>query len=121
MKNKFILMLGILSLIFLVIIISSNSLNHYSHSIGEQKKKALALSKTIAKALELPMFEGEMSTVQDILLTVGQLENLKRVHITNNLGVIRYSANPDRINTPTGSNIIIRAIKTKAKKALKDA
>ncbi len=113
MKNRFILMLGILNLIFLVIIISSHSLYHYHHSIDAQKEKAWALAKTISKALELPMLEGEMSTVQDILLTVGQLEDLKRVHITNDKGLIRYSAHPEKINTFTGSDIIIEAIKTK--------
>jgi len=113
MKNKFILMLGILSLIFLVIIISSHSLYHYYHSIDDQKEKAWALAKTISKALELPMLEGQMATVQDILLTVGQLEDLKRVHITNEKGIIRYSAQPQRINTSTGSTVIREAIKKK--------
>ncbi|MCK4993566.1 MAG: hypothetical protein KAS13_00795 [Candidatus Omnitrophica bacterium] len=113
MKNKFILMLGILSLIFLVIIISLNSLNHYNQSINDQKEKAWVLAKIISKAIELPMLEGEMSTVQDILLTVGQLENLKRVHITNELGVIRYSAHPEQINRMTGSEIIMNAIEKK--------
>ena len=114
MKNKFILMLGILSLIFLVIIISSHSFYHYYHSIEDQKEKAWALAKTISKALELPMLEGEMSTVQDILLTVGQLEDLKRVHITNDKGMIRYSGQPEKINTFTGSNIIMEAIRKKS-------
>lgn len=113
MKNKFIFMLGILSLIFLVIIISSNSLYHYRHSISEQKDKAWALAKTISKAIELPMRAGEMSTVQDMLLTVGQLENLKRVHITNEKGIIRYSSEPEKINTSTGSDIIMEAIQKK--------
>lgn len=113
MKNKFILMLGILSLIFLVIIISSHSLYHYYHSIEDQKEKAWALAKTISKAIELPMLEGEMSTVQDILLTVGQLEDLKRVHITNNKGIIRYSSLPKRINSITGSGVIMEAIEKK--------
>ncbi len=111
MKNKFILMLGIPSLIFLVIIIGSHTLYHYHHSMEDQKEKAWALAKTISKALELPMLEGEMGTVQDILSTVGELEDLKRVHITNELGVIRYSAHPERINTSTGSDVIMQAIK----------
>jgi len=106
-------MLGILSLIFLVIIISSHSLYHYRHSIGEQKEKAWALAKTISKAIELPMRAGEKSTVQDMLLTVGQLENIKRVHITDEKGMIRYSSEPAKINTSTGSDIILEAIQKK--------
>ena len=113
MKNKFILMLGILSLIFLVIIISSHSLYYYYHSIDGQKEKAWAIGKTISKAIELPMLEGEMSTVQDILVAAGELEDLKRVLITNELGVIRYSANPKQINTSTGSAVIFEAIENK--------
>ncbi|MCG2712377.1 MAG: ATP-binding protein [Candidatus Omnitrophica bacterium] len=114
MRNKFILMLAVLSLIFLVIIISSHSVYHYNRSIKDKKEKAWALAKTISKAIELPMLEGEMQTVQDILGTVGQLEDLKRVHITDDKGVVRYSAQPERINTPTGSAIIMQAIKKKA-------
>ncbi|MFH1094474.1 MAG: ATP-binding protein [Candidatus Omnitrophota bacterium] len=113
MKNKFILMLGILNLIFLVIIISTHNFYNYYYSIRSQKEKAWILAKTISKAIEMPMLQGKMSVVQDTLLTIGQLEVLKRVHVTDEKGLIRYSMQPERINTATGSNIIMEAIKNK--------
>jgi two-component system, NtrC family, sensor kinase len=113
MGNRFILVLGVLSLVFLVIIVSSNSLYHYNHSVKEQKEKGWVLANTIAKSLDLPMREGEMTTVQEMLVTVGELEHLKRIHLTDCEGIIRYSSIPSRINTPTGSNIIKRALNEK--------
>lgn len=111
MQNKFILILGILSLLFLVIIVSSNSFYHYQHSVSDQKEKEWLLAKTIAKSLDLPMLAGEMKTVQEMLVAVGKLENLKRVHITDDQGIIRYSSQPERIGSLTGSDIIKQAIK----------
>ncbi len=113
MGNRLILILGVLSLVFLVIIVSSNSLYHYHHSVIEQKDKGWVLANTIAKSLDLPMLEGEMTTVQEMLVTVGELEHLKRIHLTDADGIIRYSSIPSRINTPTGSNIIKRALTEK--------
>jgi len=113
MGNRLILILGVLSLVFLVIIVSSHSLYHYNHSVIEQKDKGWVLVYTIAKSLDLLMFEGEMTTVQEVLVTVGELEHLKRIHLTDDKGIIRYSSTPSRINTPTKSNVIRNALKEK--------
>ncbi|MBU1087787.1 MAG: GHKL domain-containing protein [Candidatus Omnitrophica bacterium] len=113
MGNRLILILGVLSLAFLVVIVSSHSLYHYHHSVSDQKEKGWVLANTIAKSLELPMLEGEMTTVQEMLVTVGELENLKRIHLTDCEGIIRYSSIPSRINTPTGSDVIRRALTEK--------
>lgn len=113
MGNRLILILGVLSLIFLVIIVSSNSLYHYNHSVIEQKEKGWVLANTIAKSLDLPMLEGEMTTVQEMLVAVGELEHLKRIHLTDSTGVIRYSSNPSQVNTLTGSNVIFTALNEK--------
>ncbi|MFH1460467.1 MAG: ATP-binding protein [Candidatus Omnitrophota bacterium] len=111
MGNKLILAFGVLSLIFLVIIISSHSIFHYNHTVQDQKEKAWVLGNTLAKSLELPMLEGKMNTLQEMLVTVGELENFERVHLTDDQGMIRYSSIPERINTPTGSIIIKQALK----------
>jgi len=113
MQNRFILILGILSLTFLVVIVSSNSFYHYHHSVNDQKEKEWLLAKTIAKSLDLPMLAGEMGRVQEMLIAVGKLENLRRVHITDDTGVIRYSSQPKLIGSMTGSDIIKQAIKDK--------
>jgi two-component system NtrC family sensor kinase len=113
MGNKFILILGVLSLVFLVIIVSSHSLYHYHHSIQDQKDKGIVLASTISKSLDLPMVEGEMDAIQKMLETVGQLENLKRIHLTNDKGKILYSSDIKSINNYTGSNIIKQALNTK--------
>ena len=113
MGNRLIFIFGVLSLIFLVIIVSSHTTYHYKHLILDQKEKAWVLAKTIAKSLELPMVEGEMGTVQEMLMTVGKMVNLRRVHITDDQGIIRYSCVPDSIDTKTGSDIIYRALKEK--------
>ncbi len=110
MKNRFILILGILSLIFLVIIVSLHSLSHYRHCIEDRQEKARAFAKTIEKAVNLPMIKGEMETVQETLIALKELKHLKRVHITDEKGIIHYSSDPGRINTPTGSEIILQAI-----------
>jgi len=112
MGNRFILIFGILSLIFLVIIVSSHSLYQYNHSIIDQKAKAWVLAKTLVKSLDLPMLEGEMESVQKMLVTVGEIEHLKRIHITDDKGVIRYSSNPKKVNTATGSEVIKQALES---------
>ncbi|MFH1061608.1 MAG: ATP-binding protein [Candidatus Omnitrophota bacterium] len=113
MGNRLILILGVLSLVFLVIIVSSHSLYHYHHSVRDQKEKGWVLASTIAKSLDLPMLEGEMTTVQEMLVTVGELEHLRRIHLTDCTGIIRYSSDPSRINSVTGSSVIFRALTEK--------
>ena len=113
MGNRLILILGVLSLVFLVVIVSSHSLYHYHHSIKDQKEKGWVIANTLAKSLDLPMLQGEMDTIQKMLLTVGELEHLKRIHLTDNKGIIRYSSVPASIDTLTGSNIIKQALNEK--------
>ncbi|MBU1044885.1 MAG: hypothetical protein KJ915_10870 [Candidatus Omnitrophica bacterium] len=113
MGNRLILILGVLSLVFLVIIVSSHSLYHYHHSVRDQKEKGWVLANTIAKSLDLPMLEGEMTTVQEMLVTVGELEHLRRIHLTDSAGIIRYSSDPTRINTATGSDVIKQVLVNK--------
>ncbi len=113
MGNRLIFVFGVLSLIFLVIIVSTHTTYHYKHLILDQKEKAWVLAKTISKSLELPMLEGEMGTVQEMLMTVGKMVNLKRIHITDDKGVIRYSSVPSRIDSRTGSAIIMKALQEK--------
>lgn len=110
MKNKIILIFGILTLLFLVIVVGTHGIYHYHHNIQDQKDKAWILAKTIAKSIELPMLEGEMATVQEMLMMVGQLEHLKRIHIADSNGAIYYSSMPERIGTLTQSRIIQEAL-----------
>ena len=110
MGNKFILILGTLSLVFLSIIVSSHGLFHYHHSINDQKIQAQALVQTIAKSIDLPMLRGEMDIVQEMLVTVGELKNIRRVHITDENGIIGYSSDPKRIKDKTGSEVIKESI-----------
>lgn len=115
MKNKIIFVFGILSLIFLVLIVSSNIIFHFRHVLALEKEKAWGLAKTIEKSLDLPMVEGEMDTVAEMLVTVGQLSDLKRIHITDSKGIIRYSSIPSRVNTVSESKIIERVLEGKNK------
>ncbi|MFH2137014.1 MAG: ATP-binding protein [Candidatus Omnitrophota bacterium] len=113
MRNKIIFIFGILSLIFLVILVSTNIIFHFRHTLALEKEKAWGLSKILAKSLDLPMVAGEMDTVAEILLAVGELKDLKRVHITDAVGVIRYSSDPRFVNIPSQSEIVKRAINEK--------
>ncbi|MBU2063532.1 MAG: GHKL domain-containing protein [Candidatus Omnitrophica bacterium] len=113
MKNKIILIFGIITLLFLVIIVGTHGIYHYRHNIQDQKDKAWILAKTIAKSIELPMLEGEMDTVQEILAMVGQLEHFKRIHLADSNGTICYSSVPKRIGTFTESQIIKEALAKK--------
>jgi signal transduction histidine kinase len=112
MGNRLILILGVLSLVFLVIIVSSHSLYHYHHSIRDQKEKGWVLANTIAKSLDLPMVEGEMDSIQKMLETVGQLKDLKRIHLTDDTGRILYSSRKESLGTLSNSNIIKQALNT---------
>jgi len=106
MKNKLIFITAVLSLLFLGMMVGSHSIYHYKHSIADQKEKAWIIARTISKSIDLPMLEGEMDTVQDMLITVGELEDVTRLHITGPDGTIYYSSDPERIGTLTGSELI---------------
>ncbi|MCP4649251.1 MAG: hypothetical protein GY853_04100 [PVC group bacterium] len=113
MKNKLIFVFGIFSLVFLVIIVSTNIVFHFRHTLKLEKEKAWALVKTLSKSLDLPMVAGEMDVVADTLVTVGELEDLKRIHITDTRGIIRYSSNPKQVDSLTHSEVIERALAEK--------
>jgi len=113
MNNRLILFLALISLVFLIVLNFVNNKFYRQQALDMQKEKAMILVSTIAKSLDLPMNDGEMATVQEMLQTVGQLQHFKRIHLTDDTGLIRYSSNPWQINTVTGSDVIKQAIREK--------
>jgi len=111
MKNKIILLFGILTLIFLIITVGSHTFYHYRETVIMQKERAWLVAGTIARSLEIPMLAGEMERVQQMLVTVGEAEHLKRVHIITPKGIIQYSSTPARLGTLTGSALIFKVIR----------
>ncbi len=110
MGNRLILILGILSSIFIFIIIGAHSSYYYRHNIRDQEEKALALTETAFSALASFMLEGEMDKIQDILVSVGKLEHLKHIHIIDEKGRIGYSSQPEKINTQGAGKFLTQAL-----------
>ena len=111
MGNRLIFAAVILNLAFLIVLNAFHATAYYKSTLKAEKEKALVLATTIAHSLDLPMNEGEMAVVQEMLQNIVRLSSTKIINLTDDTGLIRFSSDPWKINSRIVSVFTERALK----------
>lgn len=95
MKRKLTLVFGITMLVFLVILVSSNSIINFRRSLKHEEEKANLMAHFVIQDLRLHMREKRTDIIGDIIATYGAAKQIRHIAITDLEGELKFYSEED--------------------------